>query len=50
MNIKLMIRSIMEALKLGVSMSDKDKMVGYFLCCFGGTFGNWGKLKLKTEI
>ena len=30
MNIKLMIRSIMEALKLGVSMSDKDKMVGYF--------------------
>ena len=46
-----MIRSIMEALKLGVSMSDKDKMVGYFFFVVLGELLETGnKLELKIVI
>ena len=51
MNIKLMIKSLTEALKLGVSMSDKDKMVEYFFfVVLGEPLETGDKLKLKTEI
>ena len=50
MNIKLMIGSIMEALKLGVSVSDKDKMVKHFFVVLWEPLETGDKLKLKTEI
>ena len=40
MNIKLMIRSITEALKLGVSMSLDDKKFGVFFKTFGSGLYN----------
>ena len=39
-----MIRSITEALKLGVSMSDKDKIVGYFFVVLGELLETGDKL------